>query len=362
MRRLVVLFVLSLVGAGAFGLAGASSGLRVDGANVSGSTLRDELAVIAANPSLQCYFTAIDSASFTPGAGGDSFAASGASAWSSLRVEGMAILQYVTAHFHHVATAAQFKIARSSLEAELAQAATSKQYSCPGSPAEALSIMTPEMRRAQIAAQAASLYLVGKINATIPLTADTIKAYYEGHVHDYDTICISVAVVSPGLVTTFVNALHQGTPLVQLVHQYSVDKASAAKGGALGCYTPGQNGYATVRSDVGSALVDHFNPTPQQISLSNAPYALFVAPTKRTTTPFAQAEAIVYTDIQSLNANSAGTVRGNILYRAAVAVDPAFGRWGLGSSGPGVFLSATPKSADVTGATSLAHANTHPYK
>ena len=43
-------------------------------------------------------------------------------------------------------------------------------------------------------------------------------------------------------------------------------------------------------------------------------------------------------------------VKQNILYQAAVAVDPAFGRWGLDSSGSVVFAPATPAAADVSAA------------
>ncbi len=89
-----------------------------------------------------------------------------------------------------------------------------------------------------------------------------------------------------------------------------------------------------VRSASISTPLNTFPKTPEYINYNNAEAALFVAPTKRTVTPFAKAESAVLTDIQSANASAANTEKESILYYSAISVDPAFGRWGLGSSGP----------------------------
>jgi hypothetical protein len=361
-RRLVVFFVVAVLGAGFFGLSGLSSGIAVNGTTVSASTFRSELAAIGSNADLQCYLTALSSGTFSQGAGADSFAASGVAAWSSLRVEGMAIEQYVAQHLHYTPSAQDLAQAKASLEAELTTAASSKQYTCPGSSAQALASMPAEMRDQQILAQAASVRLLSTINSAIPVTYASLKAYYTAHRSDYDTLCVSAAIVNPANVAAFDADLAKGASVVALVKKYSLDRQSAAQGGAFGCYGPSSKGYATVRSDVGTTALNIFNATPQSVTLNNSTYALFVAVTKRSTTAFAQAEAIVYSDVQNLNASAASNVRTYILYRAAVSVDPAFGRWGLASSGPGVFAVAAPSVKDVSGATALATVNSSPYK
>jgi hypothetical protein len=343
------------VGAAVFGLSSASSGLGVNGARVSGNTFRSELAAISATPALQCYLTALDPVSFASGGGASTFAASGAAAWANLRVEGIAITQYATAHLKYHPTAATLVGAKTSLESELTQAATaaaSRDGTCPGTSAQALADMPIEMSNAEIDAQGASLYLVSKLDKTIPLTTKSLEAYYTSHVADYDTLCVSVAVVPLSQTSAFAKAQSGGESVAALATQFSVDP-SKTTGGVAGCFAPSSANYAAVRSDVGSTALNTFPTTPQEISDNGATDALFVAPTKRTVTPYAQAASAVLTDLQNQNASSANTVEEGILFRAAVDVDPAFGRWGLNTTGPSVFATALPATADVTRAKSL---------
>jgi hypothetical protein len=351
-RRLIAFLVVALVGAGIFGLSSASSGLGVNGARISGNTFRLELTAIAATPALRCYLTALDPVNFISGGGATTFAASGAAAWANLRVEGLAITQYATQHLKYHPTAATLASAKTSLESQLTQAAAAKQYHCPGSVAVALAAMPAEMRNAEISSQAASLYLVSKLDKTIPLTTKSVQAYYASHSADYDTLCVSVAVVPLTQTSAFATAQAGGESVAALATQFSID-SSKSKGGAVGCFAPTSTSYASVRSDVGSTALNAFPTTPQDISYNGATDALFVAPTARTVTPYAQAASAVLADLQGQNATSAHSAEQTIVYRAAVAVDPAFGLWGLSSAGPGVFAPGLPAKADVTRAKSL---------
>ena len=334
-RRLVVLLVLALVGAGAFGLSNASSGVRVNGASISAADLRTEFAALTASPSLQCYFKNLAQASLTPGGGDATMTASGAAAWSNLRVEGLAIVQFVHAQFHYTPNAAALTAATTSLTNELTQAGTG----CPGSPAAALAAMPSEMRTAEISAQASSLYLLSQLNSTIPLNLASLQAYYESHKSSYDTICVSVALVQPSQVAAFTAAQKAGMSVAELAKKFSIDP-SGKKGGAYGCYPPTSTSYAAVTHDVSTTALNSFPTTPLGVSQNGVTYALYVAPTKRTTTPFNIASSMVLSDVRNLNASSANSVRQTILKRAAVSIDPAYGRWGVGSSGPSVFAPA----------------------
>jgi hypothetical protein len=360
-RRLLVLLIVAFVGAGAFGVWSATSSVKVDAATLSASTVRAELSAIASSSTLDCYLTALSPASYAAGAGTTSVAASGAAAWTNLRVEGMAIENYVTSKFHYVASASDLAQAKSSLEGEMTQSATSNQLNCPGTSAQALAAMTDEMRTAEIKAQADSVYLLTKLNSTIPLTAANITKYYNAHVSDYDTICVSVAVVRTSDLAAFAKDASAGMSVANLASKYSLD-SSKTKGGAYGCYPPTSSAYATVRADVASTPLNTFPTTPRAISSNGVTYALFVAPTKRSTTPFAEAEGAVVTDLQALNASSANTLKQQILFRAAIKVDPALGRWGLTSSGPMVVAPATPPAADVNSTSLLTTPPTSAYQ
>jgi len=348
-RRLVALFVLALLGATLYGLSSSSSGIVVNNQALSANTLDSELSAISHNNTLQCFVTALSPTSYAPGAGGYSIKSSGAAAWANLRVEGLAINQYVTKSLKYDPSAHDLALAESSLEGEMTAQASANSITCPGTSAQALAAMPSEMRTAEIVAQADSLYLVQKIKTTIPLTTASAKSYYAQHTSSYDTLCVSVALVLPTSVTAFAQGQASGLSVTALVKQFSQDTVSAAMGGAVGCFSPTSTSYSNVRADVVSLPLNTFATTPNYISNNGQTYALYVAVTKRTPTSFNAAAATVLADLQSVNASSANNIKNTLLGHAAVHVDPAFGRWGLNTTGPSVFASAKPATGDVTG-------------
>jgi len=363
-RRVIVLIVLAIVGAGWYGFAGSSTALAVNGTSVSDAAFQGELHAIATNPGLYCYLSSLaNTAIFTPGAGRDSVTAATEAQWANLRVEGIAIDHYVAQTLHYHPNAAALATAKVSLEGELAQAATQTSQTCQGTPAQALAAMPAEMLAAQIEDQASSVYLVSKLNKTIALTAANIKAYYESHLSKYNTLCIAVAVVAPTNLSAFAAAQKQGLSVAALAKKYSLDP-SASKGGSYGCVLPTSTSYTAVRSDIGTAKVGHFPTTPLSYTpqQGGSTYGLFVAATSETRTPFAKAQSVVISDIQSANSTTANNVKAGILYAAAVDIDPAYGRWGLSSSGPGVFVPGLPAGSGPSSTSHLSTAPLLPYQ
>lgn len=361
MRRLVALFVIALLGAALYGVSSSSSGIVVNSQTLSANTLDGELSAISHNNTLQCFITALSPTSYAPGGGGYSIKASGAAAWTNLRVEGLAIDQYVTKSLKYHPSSQDLALAESSLEGEMTAQATANSITCPGTSTQAVEAMPSEMRAAELLAQADSLYLVQKIKTTIPLTTASAKNYYAKHTSSYDKLCVSVALVLPASVTAFAQGESSGLGVTALVKQFSQDSVSAAKGGAVGCFSPTSTSYTNVRADVASLPLNTFATTPNYISNNGQTYALYVAVTKRTPTPFSAAAATVLADLQSLNASSANNIKNTLLDQAAVHVDPAFGRWGLNTTGPTVFASAKPATGDVTGSKKL-NTTTATYK
>lgn len=364
MRRVILLLVLATLGAGWYGVAGSSTALAVNGSSVSESAYRSELRALSANPGLYCYVSSLaQTAMAQPGAGRDAVSASGAAAWANLRVEGIAVDHYVRSHLHYHATSADLATATSALEGELAQAATQTSNACPGTAAQALAEMPAEMRAAEVEDQASSMYLVSTLNATVALTPANIKKYYTAHQSSYDTLCVSVAVVPQTSLAAFAASQRAGLSMAALAKRYSLDP-SASKGGAYGCYPPTSTSFASVRGFVGTTPVGHFPTTPQPYtpSGSSTTYGLYVGATSKTVSSFAAAEAVVISDIQKANATTANAVKSSILYRAAVAVDPVYGRWGLTSSGPSVFAPGLPRESGPATTSQLTTASTTPYQ
>lgn len=358
MRRLVVLFVVAVIGAVLYGVSGLSSGITVNNTRVSAATLDTELQAISSNANLRCYVNALDPTSYESGAGGETIKAEGAATWSELRLEGIAINEYVEHYLKYHPDAAELATAKNSLEGEMTEQAASTSVKCPGSSAEALAAMPAEMRQSEIESQATSLYLVSRLNKAIPLTTSAMHAYYDAHTQDYDTLCVSIALVVPSKLSAFAAAQSAGDSVATLAKKFSED-SSAGTGGAYGCYAPSNESYVDVRADVAGQALNTFPTSPHLISYEGEEFGLFVAVTKRTVTPFAQAESAVLSDLKSLNAESAESVKDTLLEDAAVHVDPAFGRWGVGTAGPEVFAPATPPVGAVTGASALAADSVH---
>jgi hypothetical protein len=353
-RRLVAFLVIALLGAAAFGLTNASSGLNVNGTTVSGNTFRAELTAITASPGMQCYLHALNPVSFTSGGGADTIAGAGAAAWANFRLEGIAITKYVTVHLKFDPTTQTLTAAKASLESEMTDAADEavsegSAKPCPGTSAQALASMPLEMQKAQITDQAASLYLVSKLTTTVPLTAKAMEAYYASHSADYDTLCVSIAVVPPTRLSGFASAQANGDSVADLAKHFSID-SSAKAGGAAGCFAPSSQDYASVRADVSPTLLNAFPTTPLQINDNGTTEALFVAVTKRTVNTYTQAAAAVLADLQSSNASSARTEEETILFESAISLDPAFGQWILNSEGPTTAANSVPPKTDVKGA------------
>jgi hypothetical protein len=355
MRRLVALFVIAVLGAGVLGIVSAPA-VRVDGSSVSHREMTAELSAIATNQTLQCFLTAMNQKSFVAGAGADTITSNGASAWTNLRVEGLVVNNYMATKYHP--SSLDLANAKQALEAEMAQAAVRAQYNCPGTPAEALAAMPGPMRAFEILAEANSLQLIKSLGTAVPLTPASLLSYYQSHTTSYDTLCISVALVLPQNINAFVAAEGSGASLSTLASRFSVDP-SAKSGGSYGCWKPTSSQYATVVADTTGTTLGKFPTTPRLVSLNNSTYGLFMTITSHTTTPFAQAESAVLADLQKANAQSASTVKNILLYRAAVSIDPALGRWGISSSGPAVYLPATPIGVSTS---LLTAASSRPYQ
>jgi hypothetical protein len=364
-RRVILLLVVAVLGAGWYGFAASPAALAVSGTSVSPAEFRAELNAFNAHPGLYCYVSSlINAAIIKPGAGRDSVSAATEVQWINLRVEGIAIDRYVATTLHHVPSAAELASAQVALEGELTQAAAHASQKCAGTAAQAVAEMPAAMRTAQVEDQASSAYLLSKLNSTIALTPAKIKAYYQTHQSSYDNLCVAVAIVPQSSLAAFAKAQSRGMSVSALAKKYSADPTTASKGGYFGCFAPNSSSYASVRSDIGTAAVGHFpttaiSYTPTQ---GGSTYGLFVAAISKTPVPFAKAEGTVISDIQTVNATAANGVKSGILYSAAVMIDPVFGRWGLSSSGATVFVPALPAETGPATSTQLTTASATPYQ
>lgn len=357
MRRLFFALIVLVGGALWFGAAQPTPALTVNGVHLTHQEYVAELSTLHKVSNVACFFSPLAGASLQAGVGYDSMNSNAAAAWMNLRVEGIALEHYVTTTLKYHATARRLATAKTSLEAELSAAATADGLDCPGTSSAAIAAMPAGMRNAMIDSQAASLYLISKLNSTIALTPKSIAAYYAAHRSNYTTLCIAVAVVDPHRAAAFIRDAKHGVALSALAKKYSIDP-SAKKGGAYGCYAAGSTNYATVSAYTKGIAMGHFNLKDSVISYGTSQEDLFVGPTAYHRLTLSQAKTKVEADITASNASAANQVKSSVLYAAAVSIDPAFGRWGLASSGPQVFAVALPSDGGNAVTTQLTTTST----
>lgn len=361
MRRIILLLVIALAGATAYGVTSTSSAVDVNGQRITNSTFTNELRTISATPILQCYIEALGAQNFSAGAGSTSVTSASAALWANMQVQGLAIANYVKTYFKYSPNAAALAQATSSLEGEMTQSASTAGLSCPGTSAQALALMPSEMRTSEIVDQAMSTYYVSRLDRTIPLTLSSLKTYYNQHSARYDTLCVSIALVAPSNLNAFSAAQASGASVATLAKTYSSDP-SGKNGGAYGCFAPSNSSFASVRTDAGTTPLNSFPKQYQVINYNGGQYALFVAVTKRTPSPFSSAASAVLSDIQTQNATNAKAQQSLILFHSAVSINPAFGQWGIASTGPTVFAPSIPAATNVSAAKLLTTVRASTYK
>ncbi len=361
MRRVVALLIVAAAVAVVVGLRGSTPALHVNSQSVSLAEWSSELATLHSNSGLQCYYDALTAANIGAGAAHDTLSAAGATAWSNLRVEGLAIVDDVEGVLHHSPSATDLSRAQQILATEMSNAATSANYTCPVSATAALAEMPAPMRNAQVRAEADSLYLISTLPKTVALTPSALAAYFAQHRSDYNTLCVSAAVVTPSRVNAFLTAARSGESVAQLARQFSID-SSKSKGGALGCFSPGSSSYVSLRSDVTGQGIGHYNTTVHTITYGSATAALFLAVTAVRPSTYAQAATTVLADAQKINASIASSAKAQLLFRDAGTIASSIGRWGLASSGPQVFAAALPASSGTATTSLLTTPATTPYQ
>ncbi len=341
MRRIVILLVVLAGIAAAAGVQSQRAAVSINSNRMSDSTFRESLQVLANNKNARCYFSTIYSIAPHNAAGRDSVTSTTASQWANTVIDGFAISAYADKH-HLAQSAGVLAKTKRTLIAQLSTQAQALKLHCPGTARAAFAALPTSVQTLLLRSTAASEELVRRLGTAIAITVPNLTTYYQAHQSSYDTLCIAVAVVPQAQLSNFHADQRAGMSVKGLVAKYSVDTQSKAKGGSLGCFAPSSTSYSTVRTDVAGQAPNTFGATPRAISYSGVTVGLYVAVTSRTTNSFSNVEQLVASDVQSQNSTTASALQNSLLYKAAVAIDPALGRWGLASSGPPVFVPGVP--------------------
>lgn len=351
----LALFVLvgAVVAAGAFSVP--ATALNVDGTSISQATVNQDLATIQSNAAFSCYLDASiqvrsSGQASLPALGGQASSGSYSTAFvdfwlsevvNNLLIERLASQQHLT--LDATALAAGRADLNGSISATLSAAAAGSGQSavCAASGQAIVSTLPPSLASELVRAQAAGDVVLARASG-YGLGRGELLRYFEGHRQSFRTICLSaIQVASSATAATVRQAIVAGEPFAAAAKANSTDPASAANGGALGCYSANEGAYQTVAADTKGLVVGEIS----QPVADNGSYLLLQV-TSYQPAVFNAVATAVRQAILGAGATKASKELALLTKHADVSIDPRYGRWS-GASGIGIQAPRTPPAADL---------------
>ena len=343
MRRIFASILLAVVAIPLIAMNYGNAAVSAGRYSLSRYDFAHEVNAISTNAAMACYVTNLWGVSFASGAGTNTIDESTITAWANLRLEGLAEITYAEDTFDLVYTSDVLSAAATNLEAQMSAAATANGAGCASlaSPLNALASLPTSVAASLLQAEAASELLSSKLPSRIAETDDSLRAFYQAHLAEYQTLCVSIALVRPSDVASFTADRAAGLSVATLAAKYSQDP-SAATGGAYGCLGPSSNA-----RDITRGLANNTFSAPQNVNVQGQPRLLYVAVTSRTQLAFANVATQVLTDVRNVNAGSIEAAKQGIYQRVGVDVNPLLGRFGSGQQGVGIYAPLSPVATNV---------------
>ncbi len=363
MKWLIVLLVVLAGGLAAAAFSVPTDAAVVNGTSISQQTLSSDVSAIAGSPSYQCY---LNSETYLSSGGSQQLpavvgAGQGQNAGDHPTANSAFVANYLDTEIGHqivlqVADARQVTVtpqqladARatlsqqiSSVMSEILQTAEGQnpRYSCtvtgqPLTGQEVLATMPSSFVDAEVQFDATAGALEEDL-AGVGSSPSALAGYYAGHQGQFDTGCFEAAEFSSE------SAAQQAADEAAFGTAFSQVASGATNSGTIPC-----NVLTAVAAELGVHVSELDDLSVGQVS---APIALngsylLVQLTKRTPTPYAEADAAVAQAVQQ--AGSSATQRALTVAerRSTVSVDPRYGVWRPVQAS--VFTPFTPASSDV---------------
>ncbi len=347
----VVVATATVVVVGAFSVP--SPAATVNGVSISRSDLNAQLNTIAENPAFGCYLDAsvavrssnLASLPQMSGSGTGTFNTAFVDFWLEQQINNL-LVEQLAAHQNLRIDAGSLGAGRDdlagSISSVLANAAASSGQGavCAPDGASVISTLPAGLTNQLVRAQAAG-DLVLSHAAGYGLNTPELSRFFDGHRDQFDTICLSVIqVATESSATSLRAAIVGGESFAAAAKANSTDTASAANGGAVGCYSATDSAYTTVRADVKGLSVGEVS----QPVANNGSYLLLMV----TSTQPAVFDAVVPAVRQAVLAagsTKAASELSRLTKSASVSVDPRYGRWS--GSGVGIHPPTSPRAADI---------------
>ncbi len=350
MRRLIATFVIAVLAALYVGYAIPTTGAAAAGHTVSLRDLSAEELEISHNKILGCFIAGtygpILRANTT-----SLVTTSAAAAWSAGRVAGLALEDYVARTYNFQPSAADLTAAGEQLGTMLVNNATRSGLACASeNPATAMAQFSPRLRLVLENLQAYTTQFNAHQAGAWSTTATGLTSYYDAHRHNYETVCLSLALVADSQVSAFNADRAAGLAPVDLIKKYS-QAASAATGGAYGCFPPA----SSVAADTASVATGQFTKA-YPYAQGGMTYSIFFLVTSRNAASLSDVATVVYRDIFDFNNRNSATFRATLVRDGNGRVNSHLGRLTVGASAINYGGPATLDASLAPGAATLAAA------
>jgi parvulin-like peptidyl-prolyl isomerase len=338
-KRLLLVVVLVAAGVVAASFTVSKPAATVNGVEISQSQLNADLAAIANSPQFTCYLeanTAVASQGVVQvepvGAGGQGTVTQQLAGYWLSQLINNEVIRQLAASRGVTPASGSVASARGSVEQIIDQALLS-YYQNAGAPkcaynGQSILAAMPgwfvdELERPYAAFSALATAVPGGGTSS----AD-IADYFAAHSSDFNTICVSEIVVpSAATASSIEQQLQAGTPFAALAAADSTDP-SKAQGGAVGCFAPDNQYWATLQQALNGVAVGGFTQplSAGQDAQGNSQYAILQL-TSSSPSSLASATPAVKQAIQQAALSTVNTVVTTAVRHATITVDPRYGRW-----------------------------------
>ncbi len=359
MRRLLVpiaAVVVVVVAVGLIlGLSAPSNAATIGNERLTNSSFQTELKTVANSSPYLCYLNAqaLEKSNGRSGLGpvfaanSNGWATTYAATLLGQRVVDEVIGQWAKANPSEVVVTKAQATADlvSSMNSVIATVAGSS-YECSYSGAQTLETMPLDFVQREVAAQQASeSFLI--THGGVKLDAASLENYYNQHISDFDTYCLSgILVGNQALAESLRTQALNGASFAALAKANSLDSASAAKGGALGCFSPASASYAAVLQDTKGLSVGGIT---QPLASGSSDYVILQL-TSRSTSSFGSVAAEVRQAVLSADGAAARPAAVKLFSQTAVSVNPLYGSWQVSAAANGVVIPVLPPATWIPNA------------
>ena len=353
---LITVLVTAAVAIG-IGYASPSNAAVVNGTGLSESEVHADLEAVSSNNAYLCYLNAkaLIASNGQSGLGSVNGASPGTwssgfvTLWMNQEITRTLLHQQAEAKGIPTPSADDLQLGRTDLygavDSTLAQVAGS-QFACPITAEALFKGMPKDFVDRQVSTQALSEAYLARA-AGISLTPAAIRSYYNANPTSFDQICVSgVLLGSKAEADSTKTEIDAGGDFAAIASARSLDTASKARGGDLGCFDPTSSQYRSVQTDVGSLAIGEVS---SPLASQSGSYVILKV-TKRTTAPFAAISSIVRRTMLASAASKASTAMSELVADAHVTVNPAYGSWKASGALAGLVPPTSPPAASIPNA------------